>query len=225
MNPEEELEALESLIDQILKGLQDTLQSGETLSDEFQGMIAQELDKTLQRIDFLKKEISNIGTADQLHPEVLSEETKLLWILSGSNPEAFVKYLQTYPGKSFQQLLRNPTLLQQTIEQLQSDKSIGQLPNRQIDGIQKSDLQSSNVYGANYDPKSRKMLVRFQEGQIYEYDGIPPYIFKAFRHGAAPAKTKGKNRYGQWWVGKNPSLGAALNQYVKKANYNYRRVK
>ena len=58
MNPVQELEMLEELIDELLAGIQDVLQSGEILSDEFQGAIAQELEQTTNRIDQLRNEIS-----------------------------------------------------------------------------------------------------------------------------------------------------------------------
>ncbi len=94
-----------------------------------------------------------------------------------------------------------------------------------IDGIPHADLNSSNVWGANYDPKSGKMKVRFHGGSEYEYDGVPQAIFDAFIHGNADARTNGRNRYGRWWRGKNPSLGAALNQYIKAGGFNYRRIR
>lgn len=224
MNPEQELAELESLIDQLLNGLQETIQSGEILSDEFQAMIAQELTNTTDRVDFLKQQIGQGQEPEAPTEPAISDESQLLWILSGSNPETFVQYLQTYPGDEFGTLLQNPEQLARLIADLQSNAP-PPTPGMQKDGIPKSGLQSSNVYGSQYDPKTGKLLVRFQEGAVYEYDGVPPYVFKAFQAGAAPAKTKGKNRYGQWWVGKNPSLGAALNTYIKQANYNYRRVR
>ncbi len=73
MNPQEELELLEQLIDQLLAGIQDVLQSGEILSDEFQGAIAQELEVTLQRIDQLKQEISQGSPTDSLQPNTVPQ--------------------------------------------------------------------------------------------------------------------------------------------------------
>ena len=64
MNPEEEISLLESLIDEIIASLQAIIQSGEQLSDEFQGMLANELEKTLDRIQQLKSQ----SPVDQLPP-------------------------------------------------------------------------------------------------------------------------------------------------------------
>jgi len=68
------------------------------------------------------------------------------------------------------------------------------------------------------------MKVRFQGGAEYEYDGVPTNIYRAFSQGNAAAKTDGQNQYGKWWQGKNPSMGAAMNQYIKQGGFNYRRL-
>lgn len=224
MDPQQELETLEQLLNELLAGIQDVLQSGEILSDEFQGAIAQELEHTTSRIDQLRAEISQDeqeqpGQGDQ-YP--VSSDAELLWILSGQQPQAFISYLRTYPTPATRELLNNPTALNSTIEQLSRMMPQGEPP--VIDGIPHADLQSSNVWGAAYDKRTGKMRVRFQGGSEYEYDGVPANIFNAFIHGNANAKTKGKNQYGEWWPSKNPSLGAALNQYIKAGNFNYRKV-
>ncbi len=152
-----------------------------------------------------------------------SNDAQLLWILAGQQPQAFISYLRTFPTPGTQQLLNDPSQLNATIEHLQQMMPQGEPPS--IHGIPHADLNSSNVWGANYDPESGKMKVRFQGGSEYEYDGIPQNIFNAFIHGNADAKTNGQNRYGRWWKGKNPSLGAALNQYVKAGGFNYRKIR
>lgn len=226
MNPEQELKLLEKLIDQLLSGIQDTLQSGEVLSDEFQGALAQELEATTSRIDQLKGEIGQQRTNQppngQLNTQP-SNDAQLLWILSGQQEQAFISYLREFPSNETRSLLANPALLSQTIEQLNQMMPAGQQPF--INGIQHADLNSSNIWGTAYDPKTGKMKVRFQGGSEYEYDGVPENIYRAFSKGNASAKTKGKNQYGKWWVGKNPSLGAAMNQYIKAGNFNYRRLR
>jgi hypothetical protein len=54
MPPEMEIQMLEGLLDEILAGIQELLTSGERLSDELQGMIAEEIEATLIRIDQLR---------------------------------------------------------------------------------------------------------------------------------------------------------------------------
>lgn len=91
-------------------------------------------------------------------------------------------------------------------------------------------MPSSNVYGFNYDYKNGRLLVKFQgndgagQGPVYAYEGIQPYIFKLFKQGAAIAKTTGKNKWGSWWKGKTPSIGAALHAFIKNGGYPYQRL-
>lgn len=89
---------------------------------------------------------------------------------------------------------------------------------------------SSNVHSFAYDPEKQQLFVRFQgdypkqDGPVYSYGGVPEDIFNMFQRGAIPARTKGKNKWGEWFVGKNPSLGASLNALIKTAGYPYQRV-
>lgn len=237
MNRRRQLALLEQLLDELLAGIQEAFQSGEILSDEFQGAIAAELEATTQEIDRLNAEIAqendqngqnqpqtqerngNIGTLNA-QP---SADAQLLWMLSGQEEQAFLSYLRSYPTPETEKLLANPSLLSQTLNQLTQMMPQGQ-PD-QIHGIQHADLNSSTIWGTAYDPYSGKMRVRFQGGSEYEYDDVPANIYRAFSQGHASAKTDGQNRYGKWWKNKNPSLGAAMNQYIKNGNFAYRRLK
>jgi hypothetical protein len=149
--------------------------------------------------------------------------TDLLWQLAGGQPNAFVSYLRDVPDPALNALLQDPEILNSIIEHLQINQPIER--NGEIDGIEQAPLQSSNVYGFRFNPQSKKLQVRFHGGSVYEYDGVPDVIFSLFANGNANAKTNGKNQYGAWWRGKNPSLGAALNQYIKQGGYTYRRLR
>lgn len=231
MNPKQELELLENLLDELLSAIQTAIQSGEELSDEFQGMLAQELEYTTQRIDQLRSETQETpvtqtperAPTQQAPSFTASTDAQLLWVLAGQQIEPFIKYLQQFPSPETQNLLRNPDLLEETIEYLARSMPEGQAP--VIGGIQQSDLNSSNIWGTAYDRRTGKMRVRFQGGSEYEYDGVPANIYKAFSQGNASAKTQGQNRYGRWWISKSPSLGAAMNQYIKAGGYIYRRLR
>lgn len=89
---------------------------------------------------------------------------------------------------------------------------------------------SSNVDSFGYDEKTGKLLVRFlgehpnREGPIYAYEGVPKQIFKLFQSGAIPARTDGKNKWGSWWKGKVPSLGASLYTLIKNGGYQYQKI-
>lgn len=222
------VEELEALLRQLVQGVNQVVQSGEVLSDEFQGLLAKTLENLTTRIEEARIAPSaqlnapKVGVSEQLEGGP-SNDAQLLWILSGQQPQAFISYLRTFPTPDTQVLLSNPSQLNATIVQLSQMMPQGELPF--IHGIQHADLNSSNVWGAAYNPKTGKMRVRFQGGSEYEYDGIPKAIFDAFIHGNAEARTEGQNQYGRWWKGKNPSLGAALNQYIKAGGFTYRRLR
>lgn len=75
MNPE--IEELEDILDAILKGVQEALQSGEVLSPEFQAQIAEEITTLTQEIDELYaaegKELPPEGGIEE-EPEIEEEE-------------------------------------------------------------------------------------------------------------------------------------------------------
>lgn len=91
-------------------------------------------------------------------------------------------------------------------------------------------MPSSNIHSFGYDDKTGKLLVKFQgdypdqNGPVYGYEGVPKQVFEMFRQGAIPAKTKGKNDWGEWWVGKQPSLGASMSALIKNGGYQYQRL-
>lgn len=192
--------------------IQQITEVGEEPPEFIQDLLLKVIEKTKNKIEELRRE--------EVAP---ANDAQLLWILSGQQPQAFISYLRTYPTPATRYILSNPSILNQTIQQLSKMLPPGEPLN--IDGVPKADLNSSNIWGATYDPRSGKMRVRFQGGSEYEYSGIPQNIFRAFIRGNASAKTKGKNKYGEWWPLKNPSLGAAMNQYIKQGGYPYQKIK
>lgn len=147
---------------------------------------------------------------------------ELLWILAGGQEDAFVNYLRTYPDPALNSILQNPEMLQSTLDRL--NRTMPQGLRGQEGGIQQAPIDSSNIYGFNYNPKSGSLLVRFQSGAVYGYQGVPPGVFRVFQQGAIPAKTKGENRFGKWWQGKIPSLGAAFYELIRQGGYPYQRI-
>jgi hypothetical protein len=91
-------------------------------------------------------------------------------------------------------------------------------------------MPSSNISKFGYDEKTGQLMVQFlgkypnANGPVYSYGGVPKQIFDLFRQGAVPARTDGKNRWGKWWKGKNPSMGASMYTLIKNAGYSYQRV-
>lgn len=220
MNPEE----LEGLLQELMQAVQQVMQSGEELSDEFQGVLAQTIGNLYERIEQSRQQPEQPPTQDRVAPPP-HYDSRLLWILSGRNPEAFTQYLRTYPTAGTANLLANPDLLNSTIQQLSASMPPGEHETLMEGDVPHADLQSSNIWGALYNQKTGKMKVRFQGGSEYEYDGVPKNIFNAFIHGQASARTDGENQYGRWWKNKNPSLGASFNQYIKEGNFPFRRIR
>lgn len=204
--------------------------------DEFIALFEQILQQLQANIDdlspdevaaaqaFLQEAIGFIQEeAQRTKPPEIPQGADLLWILSGGQPEVFVNYLTTFPNADLNALVRNPTRLTQLVERLSREVPRGE-PAVQ-DGMQHSPIQSSNVWGFKYNPKTGKLLVKFNSGSIYKYEGVPLPVFKIFASGAIPAKTDGQNKWGRWWVGKSPSIGASLFSLIKMGGYPYTKLK
>lgn len=93
-----------------------------------------------------------------------------------------------------------------------------------------SSMPSSNVNSFAYDPDKQQLYVKFQgdypleNGPVYKYGGVPEQIFDLFRQGAMPARTEGSNAWGEWWEGKQPSLGASFYSLINEAGFPYERL-
>ena len=91
-------------------------------------------------------------------------------------------------------------------------------------------MPSSNVEGFARDENTGKLYVRFlgkhpnRQGPVYEYSGVPDSMYNLFRRGAVPARTNGQNKWGKWWKGKVPSMGASVYTLLKQGGFDYRRV-
>lgn len=196
---------------------EDLISKGKKIPKDIMEDINDVIKTLMYRINELEQEEANLTTE-------ISPDAQLLWVLSGGQVDAFTQYLQNFPSQATAALLGDRNTLQRTIQQLQQNLPQGQ-PAPEQDGVDPAPLKSSNIWGARYDPKSKLLRVRFQGGSVYDYQGIPEAIWKAFISGNASARTNGRNNYGRWWVGKNPSLGAALNQYIKAGGFPFRKIR
>ena len=224
----------EKQIDDIKAALREMIalltQRGEPLSDELKLKLSQVMEHSANRITALRAEQKASQEQQPGEDKAITPTTQpvpgdesLLWILSGGDPNVFVNYLRTYPGGNFQALLGNPSALNNLIVRLQKTMPQG-LPG-QTNGIPDTAIQSSNVKGMKYNPSTGELMVAFHGGGIYRYDQVPPNIFKLLEHGNAFAKTSGSNAHGTWWKMKNPTIGGALNEYIKKGGYSYQKIK
>ena len=98
MGPEEELRMLEEVIDMILRGIQDLIQSGEIISDEFQGMIAEELDRTTERISELQDQLQ-IGTQEPDLEQSMPSSNIGAFGYDEDNGRLLVQFLGKYPNR------------------------------------------------------------------------------------------------------------------------------
>lgn len=200
-------------IDQIKEALRQFVQSivqrGQPMSPEIRRMLTEAIGHAERRITTLR--------AGQPIPSGAEN----LFVLAGGNPNAFQSYLGNVPNAGLNRVAQN----QGQVESIQS--RLGQqvtLPVGQVEGgVPHADLQSSNIYGFQYNPREGNLRVRFQGGGMYDYEGVSPQVFKAFQAGAIPARTNGQNQYGRWWVGKTPSLGASFFNLIRD-RYPYQRV-
>ena len=76
-------------------------------------------------------------------------------------------------------------------------------------------LKSAVIRKMNYNPEANELDVIFNNDKTYRYYDFPEDQFKKLSEGATPAKTSGRNEYGIWWTGKNPSAGATFSDMFK----------
>lgn len=207
MNPEDEI------LDEVIAILSDIVQSGEEISDDLLSLLE----------DLI------VGTSLQPTPieTPVPAGAELIWILSGSNPRIFRSYLQTFPDPEMNALARNPEQLQQVISRL--SRQITQEHPVSEEGIPAATPLSSNIFGFKYNLRTKQLFVKFQGndnyggGPVYEYENVPPNVFKMFASGAGVARTNGQNKWGRWWRGKSPTLGGAFWNLIRD-RYPYQRV-
>ena len=77
---------------------------------------------------------------------------------------------------------------------------------------------SSNVDRLKYFEDTKKLVIKFNDGSYYTYSGIEPDEFNAIVEGDATCRTSGSNEFGEWEVGKTPSVGAAVWKYLIDKN-------
>lgn len=73
---------------------------------------------------------------------------------------------------------------------------------------------SSNVDRLKYFEDTKKLVIKFNDGSYYTYSGIEPDEFNAIVEGDATCRTSGSNEFGEWEVGKTPSVGAAVWKFL-----------
>ena len=80
---------------------------------------------------------------------------------------------------------------------------------------------SSNVDKVKYFEDKRELVVRFNDGSFYTYFDIDERVFFSIIEGDAVCKTEGEGEFGEWFIGKTPSVGAAIWKYLIDKGVNY----
>jgi hypothetical protein len=78
-------------------------------------------------------------------------------------------------------------------------------------------LKSSNIWKWKWNSETEELVIKFQEGDTWTYSGVNESLFKDVTEGNASCLTSGSNRFGEWQVGKTPSIGAAVWKYLVSA--------
>lgn len=209
---EEQVEQIKNALRQVMQVI---AQRGQPISQEVRDLLKEVIRHAGERISQIRQ--GEASTQPGTPPGA-----DLLWILSGGNANSFSRYLSNVPDPVLNSIATNPARVQSLINQLSQKVT---LPAGEVQqGIPKAELQSSNIFGFQYEPRSGTLRVKFQGDGVYEYGGVPPEIFKMFQRGAIPAKTDGENEYGKWWRGKTPSLGGSMYALIKMGGYPYHKV-
>ena len=80
---------------------------------------------------------------------------------------------------------------------------------------------SSNVDRVKYFEDTKQLVVKFNDGSYYTYFDLDEDVFNSIIEGDAVCKTSGQNEFGEWEVGKTPSVGAAIWKYLIDKNVRY----
>lgn len=80
---------------------------------------------------------------------------------------------------------------------------------------------SSNVDKIMFNDETNELVIKFKDGEIYTYEGIDFSEFNNIVNGNAVCVTNGENRFGTWYLGKNPSVGSAVFKYLVESGKSY----
>jgi len=99
-------------------------------------------------------------------------------------------------------------------------RKLKQIDNKDFEFKVTSDsVKSTNVKRVKYDSISEELVIKFDDGSNYTYFNVPSKIYDNVLEGMAGTKTAGV-----WGpIGKFPSVGAAVHQYLIEGGFRYKR--
>ena len=177
---------------------------------------------------------------EQAQPEVevpVVEQPEEPLTLSAETPTitAETPIVSEEPKKKAKKADRGHPELQKYISEI-GKINTGPRGNLSKDAKELQALKSSNVRYADYDAEDQKLQVLFapsgtsKSGQIYEYFDVPKGDVEKMMEGSGTAVTTGANSFRAWFGGKNPSIGRAFHDFIKKKDdagdsvYPYRKI-
>ena len=83
---------------------------------------------------------------------------------------------------------------------------------------------SSNIAQYVYYPLQNSIIITFSNMVDYQYWDVTPLEFQNIIDGNATCVTKGQNQFGTWFIGKTPSVGAAVYRFLVQTNKPWRRL-
>jgi len=115
-------------------------------------------------------------------------------------------------------------LLGQQLVSLQKEATIDDLTEEDLLQIFSAVFvaDSSNVDRVKYFEDTKELVVKFNDGSYYTYSDVDADTFNAIIDGDATCRTSGQNEFGEWEVGKTPSVGAAIWKYLIDKNVSYK---
>ena len=87
----------------------------------------------------------------------------------------------------------------------------------------RSNATSSNVDKIMFNDETLELVVKFNDGSYYTYYEIDFEEFVGVFSGAGICRTSGSNRWGTWFIGKTPSVGAAVYDILVRSGAKYSR--
>jgi hypothetical protein len=75
-------------------------------------------------------------------------------------------------------------------------------------------VNSSNVDRMMWNSDTKLLTISFHDGSVYDYENVERELFLDVAEGNSTCVTNGSNEFGSWTIGKNPSVGAAVHEYL-----------
>lgn len=117
---------------------------------------------------------------------------------------------------------------EQTTRQPQSAEQIGVSTIRRNQAYNQyafdQDIASSLIWRIRYNDQTEELDIWFNSGAQYRYFEVPYDIVERVVSGNGTVSTNGHNVWGRWFKGKNPSVGKAFIEYIKKGGYRYMKI-